>query len=141
MMRQETEWGYIDWEYLPDPKNPKRWFSVGKTTILPGRRQPPHVHYGYEQLLYVLSGEADARFNGVDVHAKAGNYYILEADTTHEAVNHGPEPILGIVSKASSYRWVPMKTSRTGCGTSFPPVAQTMWEAWSILSARPLSSI
>ena len=96
-MRQETEWGYIDWEYLPDPKNPKRWFSVGKTTILPGKRQPPHVHYGYEQFLYVLSGEVDTRFNGVDCHAKAGDYFILDADTTHESVNHSDVPYREIV--------------------------------------------
>ena len=91
-MRQNTEWGYIDWEYLPDPAEPKRWFSVGRTTILPGKVQPPHIHYGYEQLLYVLSGEADMKINGVDVHAKAGSYYILRADTTHETFNRGDVP-------------------------------------------------
>ena len=91
-MRQETEWGYIDWEYLPDPKNPKRWFSVGKTTILPGKRQPPHVHYGYEQFLYVLSGEVDTKFNGVEEHVSAGDYFILEADTTHECINKSSKP-------------------------------------------------
>ncbi len=96
-MRQNTDWGYIDWEYLPDPGNPKRWFSVGKTTVLPGRRQPPHVHYGYEQFLYVLSGEADAVFNGVSSHIRQGDYSILDADTTHEAFNSGSAPYVEIV--------------------------------------------
>ena len=97
IMRQNTDWGYIDWEYLPDPGNPKRWFSVGRTTVLPGRRQPPHVHYGYEQFLYVLSGEADATFNGFSSHLKKGDYFILDADTMHEAVNNGDTPYTEIV--------------------------------------------
>lgn len=65
-MRQQTEWGYIDWEYLPDPANPKRWFSVGTTCILRGKGMEPHVHYANEQFLYILQGEADVKFNGKD---------------------------------------------------------------------------
>lgn len=91
-MRQETEWGYIDWEYLPSPNDPKRWFSVGTTCILPGKGMPPHVHYANEQFLYILQGEADVKFNGKEFHVKAGDHFSLESDTTHEAVNTGTEP-------------------------------------------------
>ena len=113
-MRQNTDWGYIDWEYLPDPGNPKRWFSVGKTTVLPGRRQPPHVHYGYEQFLYVLSGEADAVFNGVSSHIRQGDYFILDADTTHEAFNSGSAPYVEIVvTNPSSLSLTPQPKPQT----------------------------
>ena len=63
-MRQETEWGYIDWEYLPEKDEENRWMSVGITTILPGSTQSPHVHYGHEQFLYVLEGTGISRING-----------------------------------------------------------------------------
>ena len=91
-MRQETEWGYIDWEYLPSPDDPKRWFSVGTTCILPGKGMAPHVHYANEQFLYILQGEADVKFNGKEYHVRAGDHFSLESDTTHEAVNTGEEP-------------------------------------------------
>jgi quercetin dioxygenase-like cupin family protein/ligand-binding sensor protein len=90
-MRQETEWGFIDWEYLPDPNSPKRWFSIGIVNLLPGKHMPPHIHYSNEQFLYVLSGEVDCKFNGREYHAKAGDYFMLESDTTHEAYNNGTE--------------------------------------------------
>ena len=91
-MRQETEWGYIDWEYLPSPNDPKRWFSVGTTCILPGKGMPPHVHYANEQFLYILQGEAEVKFNGKEYQVKAGDHFSLESDTTHEAINTGDEP-------------------------------------------------
>ncbi len=90
-MRQETEWGFIDWAYLPDPGSPKRWFSIGIVHLLPGRHMPPHIHYSNEQFLYVLGGEVDCKFNGQAFHARAGDYFMLESDTTHEAVNNGTE--------------------------------------------------
>ena len=71
-MRQITEWGYIDWEYLPDEDHKGRWFNCGKVTVLPGMHQPLHVHYGNEQFLYVLRGEADASFNGEQHQSHAG---------------------------------------------------------------------
>ena len=91
-MRQNTEWGYIDWIYLPEAGNPKRWFSVGIVTVLPGKRQPPHVHYSNEQVLYVLSGEAESVINGKSHRVKKGDYTAIEADATHEAVNTGSVP-------------------------------------------------
>lgn len=96
-MRQQTEWGYIDWEYLPDPANPKRWFSVGTTCILPGKGMEPHVHYANEQFLYILQGEADVKFNGKDYKVRAGDHFCLESDTTHEAVNTGAVPYMELM--------------------------------------------
>lgn len=90
-MRQETEWGFIDWKYLPRPDSPKRWFSIGIVNLLPGKHMPPHMHYSNEQFLYVLSGAVDCKFNGKAYHAKAGDYFMLESDTTHEAYNAGTE--------------------------------------------------
>lgn len=96
-MRQKTDWGYIDWEYLPDPGNPKRWFSVGTTCILPGKGMEPHVHYANEQFLYILQGEADVKFNGQEFHVKAGDHFSLESDTTHEALNTGDDPYMELM--------------------------------------------
>ena len=96
-MRQQTEWGYIDWEYLPDPGNPKRWFSVGTTCILPGKGMEPHVHYANEQFLYILQGKADVKFNGKEYKVKTGDHFCLESDTTHEAVNTGSIPYMELM--------------------------------------------
>lgn len=86
-MRQYTEWGYLDWEYLPEKGNPNRWMSVAITNILPGKTQSFHVHYGHEQLLYVLEGSGKTQFNGVEYSFKPGDYFTLESDTTHYFTN------------------------------------------------------
>ena len=96
-MRQKTEWGFIDWYYIPDSHNPKRWFSVGKSTVLPGKHQPAHVHYGNEQFLYVISGEIEAVFNGEKRILQPGDCISLEADTIHEAWNRSSLPYVEMI--------------------------------------------
>lgn len=55
---QSFEWGQVEWIYEPDFNRSLNTMSIGITTIFPNRRQNKHMHYGNEQVIYVLSGRA-----------------------------------------------------------------------------------
>lgn len=58
MAVQVMEWGYIDWKHVKTENNPRQNMNIGIVVIEPGRHLAEHVHYGQEQLLYVLQGRA-----------------------------------------------------------------------------------
>lgn len=96
-MRQVMEWGYIDWEYFPDSDHPKRSMSVGIVVLLPGKQQRLHVHYGHEQMLYVLQGKGESLQNGEITRFQPGSFFTLEADSTHSLKNETDEPIIELL--------------------------------------------
>ncbi|MBV7271759.1 histidine kinase [Clostridium sp. PL3] len=90
---QSFEWGYIEWIYEPDSNNPVNNMSIGIVTILPNKRQNRHIHYGDEQVMYVLSGEGDQLIGDIISNIKAGQIYHMEAGIIHETINTGDEAI------------------------------------------------
>lgn len=89
---QETEWGYIEWLHHQE-KNSQYSMNIGRTVILPGKHQIPHIHYGQEQMLYVLSGEGTYIINGESKDCVPGAIFYIEAGSTHETINNGTTPI------------------------------------------------
>lgn len=90
---QSFEWGHIEWIYEPDSNNSLNNMSIGITTILPNKRQNKHIHYGDEQVIYILSGEGSQLIGDRVSNIKAGQIYHMEAGTIHETINQGNETI------------------------------------------------
>lgn len=67
--------------------------SIGITTIFPNKRQNRHIHYGDEQVIYVLSGEGSQLVGDRISDIKPGQIYHMEAGIIHETINQGIEPI------------------------------------------------
>lgn len=90
---QSFEWGHIEWIYEPDSNNSLNNMSIGIVTILPNKRQNRHIHYGDEQVIYVLSGEGNQLIGDKVSDIKLGQIYHMEAGIIHETINQGDEPI------------------------------------------------
>lgn len=90
---QYFDWGSIEWIYEPDTKKFTNIIFIGLSTILPGKRQKEHIHYGDEQLLYVLSGRGEQLIGNELSIKKPGSLFHIDAGSVHEAINTGKEPI------------------------------------------------
>lgn len=93
MKIQETDWGYVEWQHIHEEDNPRQSMNIGRTVILPGKHQVEHVHYGQEQLVYILSGEGIYVINGERRRCAKGAVLYMEAGSTHETINDTVEPI------------------------------------------------
>lgn len=88
MYVQKTEWGNINWLHMPD-KNLSGTINVGITTIEINRELSYHVHYGVEQFIYILEGNGYYEIDGIIKYFKAGDYFYIQADASHQTVNTG----------------------------------------------------
>lgn len=84
---QVMEWGYIDWKHVKSENNPRQNMNIGIVVIEPGRHLAEHVHYGQEQLLYVLQGEGIYYINGERIASEPGQIFYMEAGSSHEVYN------------------------------------------------------
>ncbi|WFD11090.1 histidine kinase [Tepidibacter hydrothermalis] len=94
---QLFEWGQIEWIYEPSSNNSMNIINVGITTIFQNKRQHSHIHYGNEQVIYVLSGNGIQRIEDKISDINAGRIYHIEAGSVHETINTGDEPIKQLV--------------------------------------------
>ncbi|MGE5633143.1 MAG: histidine kinase [Caulobacteraceae bacterium] len=90
---QYFDWGYIEWMYEPEYGSSTNIMHIGITTILPEKRQKKHIHYGDEQLLYVLSGKGEQLIGDTVNIIEPGSYFHIEAGSVHETVNITDKPI------------------------------------------------
>lgn len=100
---QVFEWGQIEWIYEPDHSNSLSIMNIGITCIFPHKRQNRHIHYGDEQVIYVLSGEGIQFIGDRTTEVKPGQIYHIESGSIHETVNHGDEPIKELVISIPVY--------------------------------------
>jgi Putative regulator of cell autolysis len=91
------DWGQVEWIYEPDAANSFNMMSIGIYTILPGKKQEMHIHYGDEQLLYVLSGRGRQLIGENMTLKETGSLFHIEAGSSHETVNIGDEPLRELV--------------------------------------------
>lgn len=96
-MRQYTEWGYVDWESLPEDGDEKRWMSVGIVHVAPHAEQELHVHYGHEQMLYVLKGNGNSNINGENILFKPGDHIVMPSDSTHQFTNNSDYEVVELL--------------------------------------------
>lgn len=90
---QPTDWGKIEWLHLKEKNNANQSMNIGRTVISPHSHQVRHVHYGQEQMLYILSGEGIYRINGQEQRYGKGAIIYMEAGSTHETINDTDFPI------------------------------------------------
>jgi len=92
-MIEKTAWGCIDWRQISKVNDKDSSMNVGITTINAGAAQSTHVHYGHEQLLFVLDGEGVNIINGESFPFHKGMSFYMKADTVHEEYNTGDTAI------------------------------------------------
>ena len=90
---QKTEWGYVNWVHMADETDSRSAMSVGLITMYPHTRAKRHIHYGQEQMIYVLSGKGVYYINDVEYPFSAGDYFVMEADCSHETINDSDDNI------------------------------------------------
>lgn len=90
---QFFDWGQIQWQYEPEKNNSRSNMNIGIITIYPGKRQNMHIHYGDEQVLYVLSGEGKQIVDDEITLIHPGSIFHIEAGSTHETINTGEKPL------------------------------------------------
>jgi len=94
---QHFDWGQIEWVYEPEYGNSSNIMNIGIVSILPGKRQTRHVHYGDEQFLYVISGEGKQLIDYTENIIGPGAIFHIDAGSVHETVNMGDEPIVELL--------------------------------------------
>ncbi|KDR94217.1 PocR sensory domain-containing protein [Peptoclostridium litorale DSM 5388] len=100
---QYFNWGTIKWIYSPEFDKSMNSMYMGLTTILPGKNQSQHRHYGEEQFLYVISGKGVQYIDGRRVEMKPGLFFHIEAGALHESYNNGCEPLIHILISIPVY--------------------------------------
>jgi len=101
--KQKFDWGSIEWVYLP-PKNSNNTMHVGFSTISPHTIQQRHIHYGDEQLMYIISGHGKQRIGNKVYEISPGKTFHVSSGAVHETVNNNDEPIKKIfISIPSSF--------------------------------------
>lgn len=91
--KQYFDWGQIEWQYEPEKSNSRSVMNIGIITIYPEKRQNMHIHYGDEQVIYVLSGEGKQLIGDKITSIQPGSIFHIEAGSTHETINTGEEPL------------------------------------------------
>lgn|GEM_PF-599763 len=94
---QFFNWGKIEWIYEADSIDSRNLMSIGIVTIDPGKRQNKHIHYGDEQLLYVISGKGRQQVDEEIDIIRAGSIHHIEAGSIHETMNMDKEPIVELI--------------------------------------------
>ncbi len=54
----------------------------------------PHLHYGYEECIYVLKGEGRTLCESGELALKAGDIVLMPAEEKHVTRNTGNEPLI-----------------------------------------------
>jgi mannose-6-phosphate isomerase-like protein (cupin superfamily) len=100
---EKSVWGSLQW--LCSAKlSPGAAQTVGLAEILPGQRNPVHVHPNCEEVLYMISGHGQHTFDGHVIALQAGMTIRIPAGVRHNLSNTGPEPIRTLISFSSGDR-------------------------------------
>ena len=66
--------------------------AAHEITVPPGGANPPHLHRGYDEALYVLAGEVTLTVGERSVAAPAGSFGYAPRGTPHGVQNPGAAP-------------------------------------------------
>lgn len=94
---QAFDWGHIEWIYEPESGNSLSNMNIGITTIFPYKRQNRHIHYGDEQVIYVLSGKGTQLIGDKISSVEPGLIFYIEAGSVHETINENHESIKELI--------------------------------------------
>lgn len=88
-MVEVTKSSRYDWFDLIKRSGSKSMMSYAVAMVDPGGEFPKHMHYGTEQLVYILEGEGYVYINDVAHPAYPGAAFFFESGDSHRTVNTG----------------------------------------------------
>ncbi|MBQ6315408.1 MAG: histidine kinase [Mogibacterium sp.] len=94
---QKLNWGSIKWIYEPEEGSMNN-MRIGISTMNPHTEQPPHIHYGDEQLVYIISGKGRQWINDEEMLLEPGTYCHIPAGIVHRQVNDSSEPLVKLLA-------------------------------------------
>lgn len=91
------EWGQMKWLVAPST-TPGASITFGEVIVMPGKGHTRHNHPDAEEIIYVLSGEAEQILDDGDPFTvKAGDTLFIPTGVYHSTINTGWEPFRVIV--------------------------------------------
>lgn len=97
---QKFEWGEVQWLHEPDDVTQR--LSAGLVKFYPGKNQGRHVHFGEEQILYIISGRGIQRLNGKEEEIQSGMLIHCPPYSEHEVMNTGDDELVLLISYTPS---------------------------------------
>lgn len=99
----QLSWGTLSW-LVGAGQMPGAEQTFGICTIMPGKRNPLHIHPNCEELLYVVSGECDHRLGDETIHMTPGTVIRIPRQIPHCAECTSLEPLVAVISFSSPDR-------------------------------------
>ena len=97
---QKFDWGEMIWLHEPSNFLTER-LSAGLIKFRPNMSQGSHVHFGEEQILYVISGEGIHVVNGEKENISEGMLLHCPPYSEHEVINTGTVDLVFLII----YHW------------------------------------
>jgi len=97
------DWGGLKW-LCNNEATPGCEQSFGIVHILPGRTNPLHWHAAAEEIVHILSGECDIKFDDKWLRLRPGLTLYIPPGVKHELKNNGWEPVIYVASFSASMR-------------------------------------
>ncbi|EET87559.1 Cupin 2 conserved barrel domain protein [Clostridium carboxidivorans P7] len=98
---QKFEWGEVTWLHEPSNLLTQR-LSAGLVKFFPGKKQTRHVHFGEEQILYVIKGQGIHRINGEEKKLESGMLIHCPPYSEHEVINTSQEELVFLITYTPS---------------------------------------
>lgn len=96
MSIQTFDWGYIHWIYEAN-KDGNIPIYIGISHMKPNIIQGSHIHYGDEQIMYILQGKGKQYINGIEYEIQENAWFRIGIGSSHETVNEGEEEIIKLL--------------------------------------------
>ena len=90
---EDFPWCHVEKMCTPEITGAKELILV-RATFPPGEQHNFHRHPHREEIIYILSGEAEQYVGGEKKRLKAGEMALIPANVAHMTRNPGPEPLL-----------------------------------------------
>jgi len=97
---QKFDWGEVQWLHEPDDMTQR--LSAGLVRFYPGKNQGRHVHFGEEQILYVISGKGIQKLNGREEDIHSGMLIHCPPYSEHEVMNTGDNELVLLITYTPS---------------------------------------
>lgn len=107
MSIQRFEWGRIEWVMDSHKLKTPYPMSIGFLTLDAKQRQRKHIHYGEEQILYIVQGQGLQIIEDEEMYCEKGDMIYIEAGSAHETVNTSEVPLIELVISVPSGKVVP----------------------------------
>ena len=96
-------WGELRW-LCSEKQSAGALQTFGHCRIFPGHVNPMHFHPNCEELLYLVTGQGEHRFNDDWVKLEAGTLIRIPAFVRHCLRNTGTKPLECLISFSSGNR-------------------------------------